>query len=182
MRTLSDIENEIDQVNQTRGMQVEELRGEAMRVLTARLESEDFQAKIKALDDALSQSQDLTDVPNDEFVHRWVRFDASTLIVAESKLERELLKEYLQDNYSIELDLDNDVAHTAEGPVIAINDDGDVLDQDSGQWIVSRKDYETIAERNRLIEAYMERTGYFPSVVKFGRYGVEGYVNTQAKE
>lgn len=142
---------------------------------------------IDALQAALDNSRDLSDVQDDEWVHRWVRYDFGKLIDVKDAERVKLLKEYLREGYCIEVDLDNDVAHTAEGPCIVINEDGDLYDQDSGKFFAKRSDYlgpegfENHEKRNALIEAHMESTGHFPSVIRYGRSGVAGYVNTQAK-
>ena len=67
---------------------------------------------------------------------------------------------------------------TSQGPSIIINHEGDILDEDSGQWIVSKSDYETKDERNKLIEKYMESKGYFPGVFFIDYYGNVKHVNT----
>jgi len=69
----------------------------------------------------------------------------------------------------------------SEGPCILVNEQGDVLDQDSGKWIIDKNDYQTAEERNGLIEAWMEKSGYFPSVIQLGRYGALHYIDTKAK-
>lgn len=128
----------------------------------------------KALQD-LESTRQLTSVEGDDWYHRWVRY------YAPESFDLEALKAYLDERH-VYYDPKANALTTAEGPCIIIDDEGDVYDQDAGKVIVDRKAYETASERNALIEAYMERTGCFPSVIKVDRYGEPfGYVNTQSK-
>ena len=84
----------------------------------------------------------------------------------------------MRENHCIEVDFQNDVLMYSQGPCIVVNNEGDVLDTDSGKWFIKKNDYldeETgkfdISKRNELIEAYMEKTGYFPGVFESDYYG-----------
>lgn len=157
---------------------IAELNKSAARTFAMAMEFK--QKEVDALVAALDLSKDIAWVESDsDFVHRWIRFDFSTLIDPKDDTERELLKEYLADNHHINCDFENDVASTNEGYCLVINEDGDVLNQDSGKWVISKRDYESKQELFQLIEAYMERTGYYPSVIRSDRHGNVCYVNTQ---
>jgi len=163
----SEFEHAIDQLNKS-----------AARTFALAMEFK--QKEVNALIGALNLSKDITWIESDhDFVHRWVRFDFSQLIDTKNDMERELLTEYLSDNHYIECDFKNEVASTCEGYCLVINEDGDVLDQDSGKWVISKRDYESKQELFQLIEAYMERTSCYPSVIRSDRYGNVSYVNTQ---
>jgi len=83
----------------------------------------------------------------------------------------------------VDADFGNDCITTSIGPCIVIDNDGGVYDQDAAKVIVKKTDYETDEERNALIEAWMEKSGYFPSVVRCDYYGNPlGYVSTKEKE
>ena len=91
------------------------------------------------------------------------------------------LEVYLEDNYSIHLDKKEGYIFQSAGYSIIINDDGDIYDEDSRKWIIGRKEYATIEERNALIEAYMEESGYFPNVFRVDNYGNVKLINTLSK-
>lgn len=96
---------------------------------------------------------------------------------------RDNFRDYIDNKYgAVTIDWTNDVFVMNNGPAIIINDEGDVLDQDSGKWIIKKNDYlvgnDDTGEayyckltRNELIEKYMEKQGYFPGVFNMDRYG-----------
>jgi hypothetical protein len=128
----------------------------------------------------LDSSKQLTEMPNDEYYHRWVRFE--DLVQYKDHDAKQALIQYL-DERCIYADFEHHCLTTSEGPALIIDDDGDCFDQDSGKVVVAASAYENTAERNALIEAWMEKSGYFPSVIQVDRYGSPlGYVNTQAKK
>lgn len=64
---------------------------------------------------------------------------------------------------------------------------------DNGVWqghklIIAEKEYKTddgeidVEKRNAMIEAHMEKTGYFPGVFRITQYGDVYFVNTQKKK
>jgi len=173
---LNKIREEIESSESKTKLEVVALKNSAMEFFTVEME-----AKQKLIDDiqvSLDSSKELTGVPHDEYFHRWARADLSKLIDTNDEFQCELLKEYLADNYCIDVDFENDCVTTAEGPCLLINHEGDILDQDSGKWVISKRDYETEEERNALIEAHMEKTGYFPSVISVDYHGNAYYVST----
>ena len=101
---------------------------------------------------------------------------------------KEYLESWLSDRTGFfYIDWQNDCLLIPQGGCFVINDDGDVYDSDSHKVIVDASDYTVdgeadIAKRNALIEAYMEKTGYYPGVFKADYYGNVFPVNTQAKE
>jgi hypothetical protein len=89
------------------------------------------------------------------------------------------LENYLSEYHLLRVDWENRLLIAGEGPSIIVNEDGDVLDQDSGKWIIKRNDYKTERERNLLIESWMEETGYFPGVFSVDRHGNTFSINTR---
>jgi len=131
----------------------------------------ELQADIKALE----VSKEYTTNQIGE-VCQWVRTKSNLDKYSDIK---EFLLTYLSEQHAIfDVDFKNQVFMTSQGPSIIINHEGDILDEDSGQWIVSKSDYETKDERNKLIEKYMESKGYFPGVFFIDYYGNVKHVNT----
>ena len=97
---------------------------------------------------------------------------------------------YLSDYHGIRADFDNSVLTSSQGESITIQDDSR-WKNDNGVWLGSDQiiaeteyceDNEVIEEkRNELIEAYMERTGYFPGVFRVTQNGDVFLVNTNKK-
>jgi hypothetical protein len=156
------------------------------RVLKAELKAEYAKAfkrnaTLKTALSALECSTQLTSVPHDEYYHRFVRVDLSKVVDLQDADAKNALEEYLED-HSTCVDFEHSALTTCEGPSLIIDDEGDVYDQDSSKIAVKNTEYENTTERNALIEAWMERTGYYPSVIKVDRYGEPiGYVNTASK-
>ena len=178
MNSLNIIRQELELVKGKNQIELAMLRDKALAAFSKKMKMKTRQKVINSMQSALDASKELTSVSNDEYYHRWVRFDLSKLIDTNDEFQRELLAEYLSENYYIYTDFENDCVTTAEGPCILINHDGDVLDQDSGKWIISKRDYETEEERNALIKAHMEKTGHFPSVIEVDYHGNACYVST----
>lgn len=174
---LKNIKNKLDKLDTSYRQERWKLEDEAKNAFFELMSSKIKEVqKMTAL---LEASQELTTVVNDEYFHRWVRVDLGKLIDTANEFEKQLLSDYFQDQMYTTVDFDNEVITTAEGPCIVINDSGDVLDQDSGKWIISKSDYEDESERNKLIEEHMEKTGHFPSVVSDDNHGNCFYVNTK---
>lgn len=176
MNSLNKIKEELESTKAKSQMEVTALKNRARAIFSAELEAK--QDIINKMTQALDSTEELTTVRNDEYYHRWIRADFSQLIDTDDELQRELLEEYFSDNHCAYVDFENDCLTTAEGPCILINHDGDVLDQDSGKWFISKNDYETVEERNALIEAYMEKSGCFPSVISVDYHGNAVYTST----
>ena|ERR1035437_1710018 len=138
--------------------------------------------QIDAMVALLEQSMELTQVENDEYFHSFVRFDFDSLIDTKQPYQKELLAQLLSEDHCLDADFQNDCVTNSIGPCLLINHEGDVLDQDSGKWVISKRDYETKEELFSQIEAHMEKTGYFPSVIRCDYYGNARYVNTQSAE
>lgn len=119
-------------------------------------------------------------ISGEEGIERYVRWhDLATYADC-----REFLEAYLSEQA---IYLEEEALTTSEGPSLIINDDGDVYDQDSRKTVVRRADYlddegeEDESKRNALIEAWMEKSGYFPGVFRQDRHGNVFHVNTTVK-
>lgn len=144
------------------------MRSQALELLEKKLEKN---SELKKLVSKLENSRDLTQVNGGEFFHIWTRADFSEFIDTENKFQCELFSDYMAENYDTIVDFKNDCISSCIGPAILINHEGDILDQDSGKWIIEKSDYETEEERNELIEKYMEKTGYYPSIIRCDYHG-----------
>lgn len=142
--------------------------------------AEHFKAHVGLKED-LARLEASRDYGSDECgIYAWVRIQAEY-----TDSERDALDEYLCLSEGIRFDKDNDALQRYEGESIVIGEEGDVFLVDSpgcGKVIVRAKEYETERERNALIEAWMERNGYFPGVFEESRYGDVRLINTKENE
>jgi hypothetical protein len=182
MKLVKQIQAQLKIVTDQYSVDFQRLSEQAYNAFKEVMGEDALQTKIKAMIIALESSKELTQVENDEYFARWTRVDFSNLIDLKDSFQKELLERYFQDEHCANLNFKDSVLTTSEGPAIVINEDGDVYDQDSGKFIVHKGNYETDVERNALIEAWMEKAGYFPSVIRCDHYGNAFYVNTKAKE
>lgn len=182
LKAIKIIQTRIDSARKESQDEISSLKGLAYDRFNNLMELEPYQDEIKKLVSAVEQSKELTQIDDDEFYAQWVRADFRTLIDYGDAFQRELLADYLQQEHYITVDYKNDVAMYSIGPAILINEDGDVLDQDSGKWIISVRDYKNNKELYSKIEAWMESKGYFPSVIKCDMYRNLSYVDTQSNK
>lgn len=122
----------------------------------------------------LEESNELISITHDEYYHSYVSIRLHKIIDHTSHLQREALSEYLSDR-GFNIDFENEIITNCLGPCMLINHEGDVLDQDSGKWIISKNEYETEGELKSLIEAYMYKTGYYPSIIHQDYHGNVSY-------
>jgi len=93
---------------------------------------------------------------------------------------REAFEAHVNDLECAYIDWEVGTVYTLECGNLIINDDGDVLDTDSGKWVIQNHEYDDDTQRNNLIEQYMEKSGYYPNVFKQDRHGNVFWVNTKA--
>ena len=179
MGKFKDIQTELETLNAEHSEKVESVKKRAIELLTAKLKDN---AKLKESVLKLESSTELTSTEHDEYYSQWIRFDASDFIDVDSSIERDAFESYMSENHCMTIDFKNDALTYSIGPCILINDDGDVLDQDSGKWFLKKSDYETESERNELIEKYMTKSGYFPSVIRCDYHGNAFYENTKESD
>lgn len=174
---LEKLESELTGISKPTMRRAEEIRQELNAAYFAAFEKNAY-LKEKLI--KLELSLQLTCVEYDsEFFHQWIRVDFSKIFSTADASERAALDEFLEH---VQADTKNDCLTSSIGPCIIINDDGAVYDQDSGKNILPKSHDRENSERNAEIEAYMEKSGYFPSVVRVDYYGSPiKYVNTQAK-
>jgi len=175
---LTKIEATISEMNESNHLKLIHLQSQA-EIEFAKLMSKKTVNWQKILV-AVENSTELTQTEHDEYPSQWVRADFSTLIDVSSEFERDLLKQWFLSNHCVSIDFQNDCANYSIGPCILVNHDGDILDQESGEWVISKNDYESKEERNALIEAHMEKTGCFPNTIQADYYGNMSYIKTQA--
>lgn len=162
------LQKKIELIKEENSEKISELRSQALRLLEKKLEKN---SELKKLVSKLENSKDLSQVEHDEFLHIWTRADFSEFIDTENKFQCELFSDYMSENYNTIVDFKNECVSTSIGPAILINHEGDILDQDSRKWVIKKTEYETEEERNELIEKYMEKTGYYPSIISCDYYG-----------
>lgn len=109
-----------------------------------------------------------------------MRWNSVESLDALSQGDLDQLDRYLSDQ-GITLDRVNSCLMVFEGDFIAIDDEGEIALNECGRWtsIAKASDYATTAERNALIEAFMESKEYYPTVIVMDRYGNARAVNTQ---
>jgi len=176
--TMEQIEKELNSLALESAARRERLIEAALSILTDKLKDSE---KLEELLSSVENSKDLGHIEGHEFYSQWVRFEPRLFIDTDSDLEKEVFQKYMEENHFMRIDFLNDILMMEVGPCIVINDDGDVLDQDSGKWIIDAKSYDDENERNALIESWMEKSGYFPSVVREDRYGNVFFVNTKGE-
>jgi hypothetical protein len=131
--------------------------------------------KMPELQAAISQVQDSQEYSFDSLgeVVSWLRFDFSPFSDC-----LDYLQGYLSETHCIYTDLNNDCLTYSQGESIVVQDDAG---RDNGVYladkcIINESEYKNDGEvdetkRNALIEAYMEKTGYFPGVFRCDRGG-----------
>lgn len=180
---LSKFENQIKKLSSENSARETEVRAAALAYMAEALKIRD--TELKALVASLEASRDLA--ADDEFPYQWVRFTPSDFINTGSELQRDLFRDYMAETYGVSgVDFENDCLMLCIGECIVINEDGDIFD--STKCIIHRSDYSLddgdgdadFTKRNKLIEAHMEKTGFFPSVIRQDRHGNVFYVDTQS--
>lgn len=102
---------------------------------------------------------------------------------------REVIQEIIQDSICARIDWDNSAVSITSYGAILIQDE---TRHDNGVWslemnkvIIPESLYKNddgdvdVSARNKLIEEYMEKTGYFPGVYRVDYHGNIFAVNTQ---
>ncbi len=92
----------------------------------------------------------------------------------------------MREYHFVDTDWKNDTLSMSQGESIIIQDD---TRRDNGVWlngkrVIDESEYKVDGEvdetnRNRLIEAYMTETGFFPGVFRCDSHGNIFLVNTQ---
>lgn len=137
-------------------------------------------AAMPFIQDAVTKLESSTDYTwSDGDIASYLRIDLSDFRTC-----REYFDTYMRDTHCVDIDWNNDCLLYNQGPCIVIND-GDVLDQESNEWFIGKDAYKDddghldLPKRNALIEAYMERTGYYPGVFETDGHGNISFVNTK---
>ena len=181
---LSSIKNQLKELEQKQAQALAELEQAASKAFESLMTAKE--QDLKAMCIRLDNSRDLTQVEHDDYFHTWIRVDIDSIIGDlygdDPKFIQGLFKNYMSENYFIEVDFKNNCITQCLGPAILINHDGDVLDQDLNKWIFKKTDYETKEQLFDLIEKHMDKIGHFPSVIKVDQHGNASFINTQKSE
>ena len=140
--------------------------------------------KSQVIQDAISKLESSHDFTFDRWgeIAAYIRFND----LSDFRECRDYFETYMRDSHFVSIDWDNDCLLYSQGSEnITIQDD---TRHDNGVWfdhklIIEESEYKDDGEvdetkRNALIEAYMERTGYFPGVFRVDSYGNVFLVNT----
>jgi hypothetical protein len=159
------LKTELDQVNANKAELIARIQREYEVIF------EDHSSLRHAMN-KVQMSTELTHVEGDDWYHVFVRYDLSKF-----KDVKEYLTEYLRGHYNIEPDFENNTLHTTIGPAILIQfdwrDGYTAYDQDSNKIIASNKVEDDLVKD---IEAYMDKSGYYPAVISVDTYGNPSYV------
>lgn len=139
----------------------------------------------KSIKAMISKLEASTEYGLDRFgeVESWISLDLS-----EFEDCTQFFEQYMRNEHYIIVDFNNGILSYPQGPNLIIQDDGSVYDQDSNKLIIKRSDYKDEdgeideSKRNQLIEAYMEKSGYFSGVFRVDYYGNVFPVNTTEKK
>ena len=134
------------------------------------------------LNKAISELESSGQYTIDEFseLSRFIHFDLSQFKESDSL---QYLEEYLQDQ-CIYINTEYETLQMSEGSYIGIKEDGEVYHSDCGSadFFLTRDSYESIEDRNAQIEAYMGKSGEFPSVFEIDHYGNLTLISTISKK
>lgn len=143
----------------------------------------------KTLAKAIANAESASEYQLDEYgeVESWFRFAG----LSDFQECREYFETWLMESHYMRVDWDNDCFLYSQGESLIIQDDSRNR-SDNGVWLghkqlIAESDYRDEdgevdeAKRNALIEAWMEKNGYFPGVFRVDSYGNVSPVNTQKK-
>lgn len=177
---LESLENEMTAVNRPI---LERARVVKQELRNAYFDVFNADADIKA---AISRLESTNDYGADSNgIYAWTRY-AAPKEYTKTQDAKEALQDYFQD-YGFSFDVENDALINRYGDdEIIIQDD---TRRDNGVWqghklIIAESEYLNEdgdvdeSKRNALIEAHMERTGFFPGVFRITQYGDVFPVNT----
>jgi hypothetical protein len=142
--------------------------------------------KSKELKTAVAELENSTEYISDDAgeISRFIRFDVPT----DFKPFTNELNNWFSEAHGLYLDTGSSpsqytILKSYCGECIVVNEDGDVFDGhkviiDSDNCKNEDGDYDE-SKRNEMIEAYMERTGCFPDVLRQTQYGDLFPINTK---
>lgn len=180
-KTIERLSKELDNFNQDYSSQRTKIK-DKLQVAYNKLFEND-----KALEKALTDFESATEYDADEHgIYRYFRYNGLDDIPEDA---REYLQNYL-DDMCITIDFENSCFMSYEGDSFIIQDDSRSK-RDNGVWfnhnqVIEETEYTNEdnevdeSKRNALIEAYMEKTGYYPGVFRIDYHGNVSFVNTKA--
>ena len=145
--------------------------------------------KDKAIKSVMAELEASQDFICDQFcdqyreISSYVHFDLS-----DYRNCKDYFINYMHDFLFVSVDFKNDCLTYGQGESITIQDD---TRHDNGVWlsgkcVIDESEYKQdgsidLIKRNSLIEAYMEKTGYFPGVFRCDSHGNVFSVDTKGK-
>lgn len=141
--------------------------------------------KDKAIKSVMAELEASQDFICDQYgeISSYVHFDLSDYQDC-----KEYFVNYMRDSLFVSVDFQNDCLTYGQGESMIIQDD---TRHDNGVWlsgkcVIDESEYKQDGDvdevkRNSLIEAYMERTGYFPGVFRCDSHGNVFLVDTKGK-
>ena len=175
---LEKIKQDLDAVNSTHGLVIQKLQKELKEVVELALVPH-----LKTINDAverLQDSQDLTYI-DDEYAYQFIHVDFSDILEDIGGEQVDIFKDWLNEHHGVLFDSDHSCLLSCIGPAIVVNDNGSVYDQDSNKIIIRKAEYDNEDGLKALIEAYMEKSGYFPWTLRQDYYGNVFVYNTKGE-
>ena len=175
---LEKIKQDLDAVNSTHGLVIQKLQKELKEVVEIALVPH-----LKTINDAverLQDSQDLTYI-DDEYAYQFIHVDFSDILEDIGGEQVDIFKDWLNEHHGVLFDSDHSCLLSCIGPAIVVNDSGSVYDQDSNKIIIRKAEYDNEDGLKALIEAYMEKSGYFPWTLRQDYYGNVFVYNTKGE-
>lgn len=173
MKRLQILENAVNRATARESVRVskakEKLFAEYKKLFQ---KSKELAKDFKSLEDSREFGQDACGI------YSWTRL---TYTVPDNEYAREAFDAYVTD-CGYMYDDEYDALKNYQGESIVIGDNGDVYVGDAGnsKQIISYSEYEEDTDkRNKLIEAWMDKNGFYPNVFRETANGNIFLVNTQ---
>lgn len=164
MKNIGLIKNKINEIESEKTRAIDDLKSKLIEALKF-----DKNKTLKAAVIDLDLSKKLIIIEYGDF-YMWTEIDVKNIINDKCDLEKEALSNYLSE-LGIFIDYKYSTISQSIGPCILINYEGDVFDQETNRWIIENDQYQNDTELKELINQYMDKQGYYPSIVKQDRYG-----------
>lgn len=171
LKQLKIFSDKIEALKEENQKRIEELKESAFTVFCLFMQEKENDSTVKLMIERLESSRELTTQNHDDCYSSYIQCDFSKIIDQSVEFQREMLSRWFEESHSYSVDFKNDCLLNSLGLNIILTDDGGCYDQDSGKWIISKKDYDTQEELKEKINNWMEQKGYFPSVIRCDRYG-----------
>lgn len=131
------------------------------------------------LQTAIKELEDSKEFGIDDGIYRWNRFDFDDY--KDNNEVIEYLEQYLNEHHFINIDIKNDAIMKNEGFNLILDHDGNIYDEDSQEFIIDHSEYTNKSKRNKLVNNWMEKNGYFPGLFSVDRYNNVFLINLNEK-